>query len=75
MLLAPSGGEYSTIAAKAKHHIARHLIGDGFFRDARFQDAHVANSDTKAGCEAGIRLTEGMIRRSEVAVSGSRSRR
>src|SRR6266851_1978267 len=39
----------STTRANAKHHIVivNHLVCDAFVWDARFQDAHVANSDTQ----------------------------
>jgi hypothetical protein len=37
----------STIGANAKHHIVNHLVRDAVVWDVRFQDGHVANSDTK----------------------------
>jgi hypothetical protein len=35
--------------ANAKQHIVSHLIGEGVGQDARFQDGHVAKSDTNGG--------------------------
>src|SRR2546426_12702382 len=48
MFLTPLACGYSTTRANAKHHIVNHLVCDAFVWDARFQDAHVANSDTNA---------------------------
>ena len=33
-------------------HIVKHLVCDAFVPDARFQDAHVANSDTGECCQS-----------------------
>src|SRR6266404_6361957 len=49
MLLTPSCGW-------KEHHIVNHLVCDVFVRDARFQDAYVANSDTKCSPTAALRV-------------------
>ena len=51
---------YCTTRANAKHHIVNHLAFDAFVWGARFQDAHVANSDTNPRRLKGL-LLKGLL--------------
>src|SRR5713226_72552 len=55
MFVAPSlSKDIAPRVPKAKRHIVNHLVCGAFLCDARFQDALVSNSDTKARRQIGL---------------------